>query len=69
MVTDQPRLVGEADEVAKRRTERTLAGAAAKAGLDEKTARKYWKLGRPPSQCKKPRTWCTRVNVFLRKYG
>jgi len=46
------------------RTERTLASAAAKAGMDEKTARKYRGMGRPPSQCKKPHTWRTRVNIF-----
>lgn len=46
------------------RTERTQAAAAAKAGMSEKTARKYRRLGRPPSQSKKPRTWRTRVNVF-----
>jgi hypothetical protein len=46
------------------RTERTLAGAAAKAGMDEKTARKYRRLRRAPSEGKKQRTWQTRVNVF-----
>ena len=33
-----------------RRTERSVASAAAKAGMDEKTARKYLRLGKPPSQ-------------------
>jgi Mu transposase, C-terminal domain len=47
-----------------RRTERSLAGAAAKAGMDEKTARKYRRLGRPPSQCKKPRSRNTQADVF-----
>ncbi|HEY6243685.1 MAG TPA: IS21 family transposase [Pyrinomonadaceae bacterium] len=46
------------------RTERTMASAAAKAGMDQKTARKYRRLGKPPSQCKKARTWRTRVNIF-----
>jgi hypothetical protein len=45
-------------------TERTLAGTAAKAGMDEKTARKYRRLRRAPSQCKRARTWRTRVNIF-----
>ena len=31
--------------------EKTLETAAAKAGISEKTARKYRKLGRLPSQC------------------
>lgn len=45
-------------------TEPSLAVAAAKAGMDEKTARKYRRRGRPPSQCKKPRTYRTRPDVF-----
>jgi len=44
--------------------EQTLATAAAKAGMDEKTARKYRKLGRLPSQVKKERTWRTRKDAF-----
>ena len=34
--------------------ERSLALAAAKAGMDEKTARKYRDLGRLPSEVKAP---------------
>jgi hypothetical protein len=46
------------------RTEETLASAAAKVGMDQKTARKYRRLGRPPSQAKKPRATNTREGVF-----
>ena len=37
--------------------EPTLATAAAKAGMDEKTARKYRDLEKLPSQTKRQRTW------------
>src|SRR5215813_4456359 len=47
-----------------RRTEKTLASAAAKAGMDEKTARKYGRLGKPPSQLRKARTYRTRSDRF-----
>jgi ribosomal protein S21 len=47
-----------------RKTEKTLAGAAAKAGMDEKTARKWLRLGRLPSQCQAERNWCTRTDPF-----
>jgi hypothetical protein len=49
-----------------RRTQREkkLSIAAAKAGMDEKTARKYRVLGKLPSQCKKERKWRTRADVF-----
>lgn len=40
------------------------SGAAAKAGMDEKTARKYLNLGKLPSQVKKPHTWRTREDPF-----
>ena len=46
------------------RTEATITGAAAKAGMDEKTARKYRTLGKPPSQMKKPRSYLTRADGF-----
>lgn len=42
----------------------TLAVAAAKAGMDEKTARKYRELGKLPSQSRGERTWLTRPNPF-----
>ena len=38
--------------------------AAAKSGMDEKTARKYVRVGRLPSQLKKPRTYRTRKDPF-----
>ena len=36
-----------------------MAAASAKAGVDEKTARKYLRLGMLPSQVKAPHTWRT----------
>ena len=45
-------------------SEKSVAAAAAKAGMDEKTARKYLKSGRLPSQVKKERTWRTRKDPF-----
>jgi len=45
-------------------TERTQAVAAAKSGMDEKTARKYLKTSMLPSELKKERTWCTRPDPF-----
>lgn len=44
--------------------EGSVAIAAAKAGMDEKTARKYVRLGRLPSQCRKEHTWRTREDPF-----
>jgi len=44
--------------------EKTQAIAVSKAGIDEKTARKYLKLGRLPSQLKKDHTWRTRRDPF-----
>ena len=46
------------------KTEKTLAAAAAKAGMDEKTARKYRDGGVPPSELARPHTWRTRPDVF-----
>lgn len=45
-------------------TEITQAVAAAKSGMDEKTARKYVKAGQLPSALKKERTWQTRADPF-----
>jgi hypothetical protein len=45
-------------------TEKTRSIAAAKAGMDEKTARKYLRLGKLPSQCKAERAWRTRNDPF-----
>jgi len=44
--------------------EKTLAIAADKSGMDEKTARKYLKGGKLPSQLKTPHTWRTRTDPF-----
>ncbi len=45
-------------------SEETLALAAAKAGMDEKTARKYLRSGQLPSQSQQVHTWKTRVDPF-----
>ncbi len=45
-------------------TERTQAIAAAKAGMDEKTARKWALLGKLPSEVKISHTWRTRTDPF-----
>lgn len=42
----------------------TLAGAAMKAGMDEKTARRYRDLGRLPSEVAVEHTWRTRADPF-----
>ena len=47
-----------------RRTEKTLASAAAKAGMDEKTARKYVRAGKPPSQLRQQRHYRTWPDSF-----
>ncbi len=49
--------------------EKTLAIAASKAGMDEKTARKYIKLGKLPSQVKPEHTWRTRTDPFESIWG
>lgn len=46
------------------KTEQSLGLAAAKAGMDAKTARKYRRLGKPPSQVKKTRDYRTRMDGF-----
>ena len=45
-------------------TENNFGTAAIKAGMDEKTARKYRKLGKLPSELDKPHTWRTREDPF-----
>ena len=45
-------------------SEETLTIAAAKAGMDEKTARKYRRSGQLPSQCQQAHTWKTREDPF-----
>lgn len=47
----------------------SLALAAAKAGMDDKTARKYQKRGKLPSQLKPTRFWRTRPDVFQAVWG
>jgi transposase InsO family protein len=42
----------------------TLEVAAARAGMDPKTARKYRDAGKYPSEMKKPRNWRTREDPF-----
>ncbi len=44
--------------------DKSLAIAAVKAGMDEKTARKYRKQGKLPSQLRKEHTWRTRKDPF-----
>ncbi len=45
-------------------TEKNFGIAAMKAGMHEKTARKYRKLGKLPSELKRPHTWRTRKDPF-----
>jgi len=45
------------------------AALAAKAGMDEKTIRKYLRLGKLPSQLKKKRDWRTREDPFQEVWG
>jgi Mu transposase, C-terminal domain len=47
-------------------TEPTKAIAAAKAGMSERTARKWARLGKLPSEVKIPHTWRTREDPFER---
>ena len=41
-----------------------LGDAAMKAGMDRKTARRYVKAAKLPSEMKQPRSWRTRLDVF-----
>ena len=60
MVTDQ-----QVRKLMKlKQSERTLAVAAAKAGMDEKTARKYLHAGKLPSEMRADPTWRTREDPF-----
>lgn len=43
---------------------KNLSISAAKAGMDEKTARKYRDTGKLPSELKKEHTWRTRIDPF-----
>lgn len=49
-------------------TEKTKVIAASKAGMDEKTARKYLKHGKLPSQCKEEHNWRTREDPFEQEW-
>ena len=60
MVTDQQ--VRNLMKLVK--TEQSLSLAAAKAGMSEKTARKYRQSGKLPSEMAKPHTWRTRPDPF-----
>ena len=46
-------------------TEKTKAIAAAKSGMDAKTARKYERLGQLPSEIRCEHTWRTRAGPFV----
>ena len=48
--------------------ETTKAAAADKAGMDPKTALKYRKCGKLPSQLKKPHEWRTRMDPFVQEW-
>lgn len=52
-----------------RKNEKTLAIAAAKAGMDEKTARKWAAAGKLPSQSAPERTWRTRPDPFAEAWA
>jgi len=49
-------------------TEKTQAIVASKAAMDEKTARKYLKNGKLPSQCQKEHNWRTRQDPFEQEW-
>ena len=49
--------------------EQTLSLAAAKSGMDEKTARKYRRLRKLPSEMNKERDWRTREDSFKEDVG
>jgi len=51
------------------KTENTQELAAAKAGMDVKTARKYLNNAKPPSEDKPERDWCTRKDPFEKVWG
>ncbi len=48
--------------------EKRLSSAAEKAGMDEKTARKYRALGKLPSEVAPERNWRTRADPFADKW-
>jgi len=60
MVTDKQ--VRELSRLKQQR--KPLSVSALKTGMDEKTARKYLRVGRLPSELKQPREWRTREDPF-----
>ncbi len=50
-------------------TERTLCAGASRAGISEKTARKYKRARRLPSELTKPHTWRTRQDAFQKVWS
>src|SRR5229473_738691 len=50
--------------MAERRKGSSQQVAAARAGMSERTARKYERVGKLPSELKRPHTWLTRENPF-----
>lgn len=49
--------------------EQTLEAAAAQAGMTDKTARKYRRLGKLPSQCRAVHDWKTRADAFTEDWA
>jgi len=64
MVTDQQ--VRKLRKLMK--TEKTMVIAASKTGMDEKTARKYLKEEKLPSQMKRPHNWKTHPDPFVKDW-
>ncbi|MCK4809743.1 MAG: hypothetical protein KAS99_02255 [Candidatus Omnitrophica bacterium] len=50
-------------------SEKTKAIAAAKAGMDVRTATKYVKLGKLPNKIRKDHDWRTRAGTRLKGHG
>ena len=50
--------------MSERRKGNSQRVAAARAGMSERTARKYERAGKLPSELKRPHTWQTRTNPF-----
>jgi hypothetical protein len=64
---DHSRDEAEAPSGSLRHASDTLANAADKAGIDEKTARKYRDSDALPSRMAAPHTWRTRLAFFTRR--
>ena len=50
-------------------TGETLERSCAKAGMSEKTGRKWRRAGRLPGECREPRGWRTRADPFSAVWG